>query len=148
MTGRNSSSETVQRRLSDDEVDLLIKARELMATCTSPSEFICWNLLFAATGCVDFKQVQIILEANYGLEKVDLYSAVSRVGGAVLSLYDSIDVALEGEGCLDNYLSEQIARAQWCTGTFIGVDARAVADQHIEAARMCWMDRMIETRSI
>lgn len=121
-------------KLTQEGIDLMVKVREIMTSepqkGQKTSEFICWNLLIAATGSDECLAGTLMLPKQ-----------IREVGGIAYEIFQAIEDAIEHQGSMTLYLLRQIKKKD-------SEPAYERSVKYSQIARLCWLDRIIETGEI
>lgn len=117
-------------KLTQEGIDLIAKVRDRMyeSECRGAESFICWNLVFEASG-------------NRKVDTRSLPDRMDEVGGICCKIWHAIGDALDGTGIMETYIYREFAK----------VGAKITSQKSYELAklaRLAWLDRIIETGEI
>lgn len=125
-------------KLNEHEIELLKKVREVLAERYSgigDSNYICWTIVEVVHGrCM----------MNSGMS---MHEAVKKIegatGNAASSLLRLIELALNDTGVMDNWMAaKEFEYGQKKNIKFYNPQRTRM---FVAEARLCWLDRMIET---
>lgn len=118
-------------KLTQEGIELIKRVRDRMyeSECKGAESFICWNLVFEASG-------------NPKVDTRSLQDRMEEVGGVCQDIWLAIDRALGGAAVMTDYIYRQSSKR---------VEERLPmrkCAEYAKMARLAWLDRIIETGEI
>lgn len=118
-------------KLTQEGIELIKRVRDRMyeSECKGADSFICWNLVFEASG-------------NPEVDTRWLPERMEEVGGVCQDIWRAIEKALDGSAVMTDYIYRQSAKM-----VEKRLPMRKCAEYAV-MARLAWLDRIIETGEI